>query len=77
MPDTKKSIHEEKTKPEVDEYTVQMDRMVNNLKTKSRSEHQKQVKTMLIWILAGLVIVVGSIYWMLNVAFQGQPLPFL
>ncbi|MGC9328161.1 MAG: hypothetical protein ACP5I1_11045 [Candidatus Hinthialibacter sp.] len=77
MPNAKKFDRHEKTTPDVDEYTAQMDRMVNNLKTKSRNERQKQIKTMLIWLLISLLIIAGSIYLMLNVAFQGKPLSFL
>jgi len=56
---------------EVDEYTAKMDRMVNNLKKRSKEDHKRQVNTMLIWLIVGTVIIIASIYLMLNTIGSG------
>ncbi len=61
----------------VDEYTARMDRMVEGLKKRSKTEHSKQLKTTLIWIGVGILIIVVSIYLVLNSTFSGQSLEFL
>ncbi len=69
---------EESAKEEpVDEYTARMDRMVEGLKKRSKTEHNKQFKTTLIWIGVGAAIIVVSIYLVLNSTFSGTSLEFL
>jgi len=72
---------EEKTaqaeEEQVDEYTARMDRMVEGLKKRSKTEHGKQTKTTLIWIGVGAAIIVVSIYLVLNSTFSGTSLEFL
>lgn len=62
---------------EVDEYTAKMDRMVNGLRKRSQIEHHKESKSKLIWILIAIIMTIVSIFIMLNITFEGEPVKFL
>jgi nitrate/nitrite-specific signal transduction histidine kinase len=56
---------------DVDEYTAKMDRMVNNLKRRSQDDRKTRVRNMLIWFAVGLIIILVSIYIMINTIGSG------
>lgn len=62
---------------EIDDYTARMDRMLENLQKKSKTEHHRIIQTNLTWI--GIIVLVMSlaIYILSNISMKGEPLAFL
>ncbi len=61
----------EKKSNDVDDYTAKMDHMVEKLKRKSELEREKRKKIMLMWLGIGSLIIVLSIFLMMNFSSNG------
>jgi len=75
LPDEPAKAHQE----DYHEYTAKMDRMVDNLKNLSAAERKRQNRIFFIWLIVGTLIILLSIWLMLNYTrtnFSGNIIPY-